>query len=68
MATNKIQTYVRLNEPLYDQLKEIAVKDGRSLNSLIERFLTIAVDHYNRFGVTYEKTSGWALPGPDHNK
>lgn len=36
MATSKIQTGLRIPEPLYERLKVIAESEGRSLNNLIE--------------------------------
>ena len=36
MATVKIQTGLRLNEEPYEKLKQIADREGRSLNNLIE--------------------------------
>ena len=36
MATSKIQTGLRLNEPLYEKLKVISSSEQRSLNNLIE--------------------------------
>ena len=36
MAVIKIQTGLRLEESLYNKLKYIAEKDGRSLNNLME--------------------------------
>ena len=39
MATSKIQTGLRLSEPLYERLKTLAEQEGRSLNNLIEYVL-----------------------------
>mgnify|MGYP001519353305 CR=1 FL=1 len=36
MATSKIQTGLRLAEPLYEKLKVISEKENRSLNNLLE--------------------------------
>lgn len=46
MATNKIQTGLRLNEELYEKAKAIAVHEQRSLNNLIEFVLQKYVDEY----------------------
>ena len=46
MATNKIQTGLRLNEPLYEKIRQIAAKEQRSLNNLIEYALQRYVDDY----------------------
>ena len=39
MATTKIQTGLRLAEPLYERLKVISEAEHRSLNNLIEHVL-----------------------------
>lgn len=36
MATSKIQTGLRLAEPLYEKLKAISELENRSLNNLLE--------------------------------
>lgn len=46
MATNKIQTGLRLNETLYEKAKAISVKENRSLNNLIEYALQKFIDDY----------------------
>lgn len=46
MATNKIQTGLRLNEFVYDKLKTIAERESRSLNNLIEYIVLQYVDDY----------------------
>lgn len=46
MATNKIQTGLRLNETIYDKLKVIAERESRSLNNLIEYVVQQYVDAY----------------------
>jgi len=46
MPTNKVATQIRLDEELYEKLKEIAEKEKRSLNSQMEYFLQISADSY----------------------
>ena len=46
MATAKITTTLRLEEPLYKDLHNIASTEVRSLNNLIEYALTKFVQHY----------------------
>lgn len=46
MAVIKIQTGLRLEENLYNKLKHIADKDGRSLNNLMEFIARQYVDNY----------------------
>ena len=48
MATNKIQTGLRLNEPLYEKIRQIAAKEQRSLNNLIEYALQKYADDYEQ--------------------
>ncbi len=51
MATSKIQTGLRLNETLYEQLRIIAAKENRSLNNLLEYAAQKYVEDYeNRIG------------------
>lgn len=51
MATNKVQTGLRLNEPLYEKLKTLSDRENRSLNNLIEHVL-------QRYVEEVEKSSG----------
>lgn len=46
MATPKIQTGLRLNEPLYDKLRAISERESRSLNNLIEYIAQKYVEDY----------------------
>lgn len=46
MATIKIQTGLRLNEPLYEKIKYLSVKEQRSLNNLIEYIVQQYVNEY----------------------
>ena len=46
MATNKIQTGLRLNETLYEKAKILSAKENRSLNNLIEYVLQKYIDEY----------------------
>ena len=48
MATSKIQTGLRLNEPLYEKLKVISSSEQRSLNNLIEYIVKKYVDEYEK--------------------
>ena len=48
MATNKIQTGLRLNETIYDKLKVLSDRENRSLNNLIEHILQLHLDDYER--------------------
>lgn len=57
MATNKVQTGLRLNEPLYEKIRSISSMEKRSLNNLIEFVL-------QRYVEDYEKKNG-PVPLPD---
>ena len=46
MATNKIQTGLRLNEATYEKLRLLSAKESRSLNNLIEYVLQNYLDDY----------------------
>ena len=46
MATNKIQTGLRLNETAYDKLRILSSREARSLNNLIEYVLQKYHDEY----------------------
>lgn len=46
MATSKIQTGLRLSEPLYEKTRSLAVQEQRSLNNLIEYALQKYIDDY----------------------
>lgn len=46
MATNKIQTGLRLNETLYEKAKVLSAKEQRSLNNLIEYVIQQYIDNY----------------------
>lgn len=48
MATNKIQTGLRLNEQLYEKIRELAVIENRSMNNLIEYILQKYIEEYER--------------------
>lgn len=48
MATNKIQTGLRINEGTYEKLRYLCVKEQRSLNNLIEYVLQQYVDQYEK--------------------
>ncbi len=55
MAKSKVQTGLRLNEPTYDKLRALAVRETRSLNNLIEYIL-------QRYIEEYEETNGTIKP------
>ena len=46
MATNKIQTGLRLSESAYNKLRVVAAQEARSLNNLIEYVLQKFLDEY----------------------
>ncbi|MBM6695403.1 hypothetical protein H9X87_11710 [Pseudoflavonifractor capillosus] len=46
MASNKIQTGLRLNEAAYDKLRILSSREARSLNNLIEYILQKYLDEY----------------------
>lgn len=46
MATAKIQTGLRLDEELYNKLKILSEKEGRSLNNLVEFIVRQYVSEY----------------------
>ena len=46
MATNRIQTGLRLNTTTYDKLRILSVRETRSLNNFIEYVLQQYIDHY----------------------
>lgn len=46
MATNKIQTGLRLSEGVYAKLRVISAREARSLNNLIEYALQKYLDEY----------------------
>lgn len=52
MATNKIQTGLRLNETTYEKVRALSVKENRSLNNLIEHVIQKFIDDYeNKNGI-----------------
>jgi len=55
MATNKIQTGLRLPELTYDKLRTLAVRETRSLNNLIEYIIQKYIEDY-------EETNGPIKP------
>ncbi len=46
MATNKIQTGLRLEEEAYEKLKTLSIREGRSLNNLVEYILRCYLSEY----------------------
>jgi len=50
MSINKITTTVRIDEVIYEKLQEIAAKEVRSVNNLIEYALTKYLKEYQDQG------------------
>lgn len=48
MATNKVQTGLRLNEALYEKVRSIAAREQRSLNNLIEYVMQRYIEDYEQ--------------------
>lgn len=48
MATNKVQTGLRLNESVYTKIRYLSAKEQRSLNNLIEYVLQQYVENYEK--------------------
>lgn len=48
MATNKVQTGLRLSESLYQKIKALAEMEQRSLNNLIEYGMQKYIEDYER--------------------
>ena len=48
MATNKIQTGLRINENTYAKLRYLCTKEQRSLNNMIEYVLQQYVEQYEK--------------------
>jgi len=48
MASNKVQTGLRLSEPLYHKIRALAEKEQRSLNNLIEYAMQKYIDDYEK--------------------
>jgi len=46
MPVSKVTTTVRLDEVIYEQLQQIAAKEVRSVNNLIEYALTRFINEY----------------------
>jgi len=46
MATNKIQTGLRLNEATYEKARILSTREQRSLNNLIEYVVQRYIDDY----------------------
>lgn len=51
MATNKIQTGLRINEQSYQKLKTLCLQENRSINNLIEYII-------QKYLETYESENG----------
>ena len=57
MATNKIQTGLRVSESIYTKIRYLACKEQRSLNNLIEHVLQQYIDQYEQqYGAIPEQT------------
>ena len=48
MATNKVQTGLRINEGIYKKLRYLASKEQRSLNNLMEYILQQYLNQYEQ--------------------
>ena len=48
MATNKIQTGLRISEGIYSKIRFLCTKEQRSLNNLIEYILQQYIDQYEK--------------------
>lgn len=48
MATNKIQTGLRISETNYAKLKTLSVKENRSLNNFVEYIIQKYLDEYEK--------------------
>ena len=48
MATNKIQTGLRISEGIYSKIRFLSAKEQRSLNNLIEYILQQYIDQYEK--------------------
>ena len=48
MATNKIQTGLRINENTYAKIRYLCTKEQRSLNNMIEYVLQQYVEQYEK--------------------
>ena len=46
MATNKIQTGLRLNETIYEKVKVISTREQRSMNNFIEFVIQRYIEEY----------------------
>lgn len=51
MSTNKIQTGLRLSEPIYDKARTLAKKEKRSLNNVLEYIV-------QKYILEYEEVNG----------
>lgn len=48
MASNKVQTGLRIDEPVYNKLKSISSREGRTLNNLISQIIRCYLDDYEK--------------------
>lgn len=48
MAVSKVQTGLRIKEPLYEKARALAEREQRSLNNLVEYALQRYIDEYER--------------------
>lgn len=48
MATNKVQTGLRINEHTYEKIRYLCAREQRSLNNLIEYVLQQYVEQYEK--------------------
>lgn len=48
MAVSKIQTGLRIDETTYGKLKTLSIKDGRTLNNLVEYIIRQYLSDYEQ--------------------
>lgn len=54
MATNKVQTGLRVEEDIYEKAKVISAKERRSLNNLFEYAIQKYIEDYeNKYGTVH---------------
>ncbi len=58
MATNKIQTGLRINEGAYRKLRALSCQEQRSLNNLIEYIIQQYLNQYEQEHGTIPEFSG----------
>ena len=48
MAVSKIQTGLRIDEVTYSKLKTLSLRDGRTLNNLVEHIIRLYLAEYEQ--------------------